>query len=677
MSVYRYARQSTTGESAGTAPDAEVDVTLTNPQLKPDLDRTMANLGYEFVGASEEREGAPLAFPETDTPPPVRARADHAAGAHAGALDDRPTPRAPIARHLRPVEGHAPRAARAAAGAVARIVASIGPFRTDGAEVRPLVVVGRREAVIGTASIVVLALAVHWVALAAPFHTDDYVVLYASVARGFVHFLTDFHFRAPPLARAHLFAVERVLGARTPAFFVLPLALHLLASALLLGACYRLTRRPLLAFALAAAWVTSPVQQSALASLSSFGTVVAGSCAVLVARRAAFAASVEALTSAASLAVVAALLLVGAAGAPGGAGVAAPVVASVLLPRGAARRRSLAVSIPVAVVGLAAYVAFRVLVSEPIGRFFSGIPLLVEILVYGAGAALLGPIVAVASDGARAGWVENAGSALGASVPVFLAAAALVVWALVRGDPHVRRRTAALLAVPLAVALVETFDAADLVHGRGGAAAIAVRSDFQYLATLGWILVLASASSAMKLPAKAKRWAGAAVCGAVFLLLVVPSALVAPEVDARARVALDKGRATVESALDDVISRAPANKVLYVHNTPVRSIVGGAANDEFPGLAAYFAITHRSNVVDGRRVLFVESDPALLATIRMTASSRVKDLFVGEKDARGASVVYTPLEPPKLAPPARAPRPGFRRAPRRRLSDPRHMTFQR
>src|SRR5262245_42536232 len=57
MSVYRYIRRA--GPEAGAAQaSSPVEVTLTNPEFKAELDRTMDRMGFDFAGSREEYSSA-------------------------------------------------------------------------------------------------------------------------------------------------------------------------------------------------------------------------------------------------------------------------------------------------------------------------------------------------------------------------------------------------------------------------------------------------------------------------------------------------------------------------------------------------------------------------------------------------------------------------------------------
>src|SRR5689334_6234724 len=86
MSVYRYVRRAVADAAAQSPPS--VEVTLTNPEFKAELDRTMDRMGFDFADSYEERLNAVApGFPGAPAP----SHFAHGADAE-GMFADRPTP---------------------------------------------------------------------------------------------------------------------------------------------------------------------------------------------------------------------------------------------------------------------------------------------------------------------------------------------------------------------------------------------------------------------------------------------------------------------------------------------------------------------------------------------------------------------------------------------------------
>jgi len=134
---------------------------------------------------------------------------------------------------------------------------------------------------------------------------------------------------------------------------------------------------------------------------------------------------------------------------------------------------------------------------------------------------------------------------------------------------------------------------------------VAAQTRYHYLAQIALTavlcLVLAEVERRVSLAARTKRlllgaWVTWAVTNAVFLL---------PPLDCH-----ESDRATVAAARDAMaaeIHAHPAGSTVCLPNRPVPLAVG------FPGSVGVFILFERENTVDGRRVYFVSSDPALLA----------------------------------------------------------------
>ncbi len=531
-----------------------------------------------------------------------------------------------------------------------------------------------------TAKVVVgalgLAAAVHAVVLTSPFVPDDYLHLYASIAHAPARFLTELDLgETLPLVRVFYLVFERVFGAHPFPFFLVALAAHVVCVALAARLLLRMTSRPLLSGTLAVLWGAGAVQQGCLDSLAAFGNVLAAIAGVLVlgeglranprrpssdvsataapwsappeidpasdaerdTPRNALAASAKTPSSGA-LVRGAALLVVASLSAPSGVAIAiaAAVALALAMPAGPSRVRALRVAVPVAVVALAGYVTLRVVGPAPIGKFFPGIPLFFAFVAYSAGDLLLGPLVAMARGGGQAGFVEEPGGAVGLSVVALLACLVFFGWVFWRGSDRVRRSVRALLAVPLCVYAVAAFDGASLISLRG-AAAVAVRPEWHYVGTLALAFALAAALTLVRLPEGTPRWVPNAAIGAVVAFAVLPSAFVATRMDGGTKRTFSSGRTAVETALHDAIALSGAAKDVYVRNAPFPLMPPDTELARFPGIGAYYAISHATTEVDGKNVRFVENDPAVLASIAL-ARPRVRDRFASDEDARRQNV---------------------------------------
>src|SRR5262249_22978180 len=83
------------------------------------------------------------------------------------------------------------------------------------------------------------------------------------------------------------------------------------------------------------------------------------------------------------------------------------------------------------------------------------------------------------------------------------------------------------------------------------------------------------------------------------------------------------------------VASQPAGATVYVENlASPYYLLGPAMPDRlFPGRAAVFVLTHRSDTVDGRRVRFVERDPEVVVWYRDLPETRLAQLLVTPEDA--------------------------------------------
>jgi hypothetical protein len=486
-----------------------------------------------------------------------------------------------------------------------------------------------------------LSAALWWPILGNYFHADDFLNLYQIATRGFLEYVTQIHGGHVLLVRNAVFwAMVRAFGPDPRPFFVVVLATHLLNVALLFVVVRRLTASALLACLAAAAWGTSPLNTGALGWYAVYGHVLAAT--LLVAALADVARVRPGVRVTAGRALGWGLLLLAASVSFGvGIGVAAvfPLAAVLLLPRGALGGRAGAAlgALPVAVA--VAYVGTNLVSTWVYGRSAQTVltllgmlrhwPSIVEMLghLMAVGCAALVP-GSLTGDAGYPRWTGVAGAA---------AVAAAVAAGVVRGDALARRRVAGLVVLAaggyavIAAGRAELFVdfpvfAPDLAH-----AATTVR--YHYFGPLAVAAACAVALAALRMPVR-PRAAAAAVAGVLAAATAVRAAR-GPAVNH-----WDADRQAVAAALDEIsaaVAAAPPGGDVYL---PVRFFMPlfiAAAQDrgEFPGSPALFVIFHPDNVVDGRRVHFVTSDPRILRAAAK-GPPRLRALFVRRAPAAAA-----------------------------------------
>lgn len=469
------------------------------------------------------------------------------------------------------------------------------------------------------------------------FHDDDYLHLYDLVNLGpGQFFLTTFGGHLQFARNAVYIALYQAFGVDAPSSMVVVLVTHLLNVALLAWVVWRLSGNGVVASVVAAWWGASAVNLDTLVWLSVYGQVMAVAAVLWVVGRIATVARGAALGRTTPARCGLALL---AAATSFGTGLAAtlcmPPVTWLLLPATAARRRLVRALAMTAGGVIALYVAadrFNVWLFGTTSaahvvpflgdhltiamRFFA------QLVMNGTAVALCGPFFP--SLQALGGW----------TTPL---ACALALALLVLARPPWRAVLACLLLslTPYAViALARFLMAVD----RPVESALSGR--YHYAAPLGIALALALGLAAAldRLPA---RWRPRAL----FLAAGYAAALAAwaccfppvPQYEVTQRD-VDRALARIEAAIQasppgaDVYLRHQPFFLSDLTSIPVGKQVIQVPPGRFPGVEALFALSQPSNVVAGRRVFFVVSDPAKLQAWRR--GRRGTTLFVSEEEMR-------------------------------------------
>ncbi len=220
------------------------------------------------------------------------------------------------------------------------------------------------------------------------------------------------------------------------------------------------------------------------------------------------------------------------------------------------------------------------------------------------------------------GWAAN--TAVWYSAEALLAAAALAV-AKTSPTP-LRRRLAAFALLALGCYGI-------VAAGRAGVFFDLAPEFFETLTRYHYVGQLALAVLLCLLIQRAgsllRAGAKDLAVAAWFALMIGAFALSPPAVDHHARTRRLTGQAL--AAMRRAARSRPVGRPVYIPNRGFRGLLFFPAL--FPGSAAVFAIFHPSNVLDGRRVYFVESNPAVLEAAKR--GRRTKDLLVPSRH-RGA-----------------------------------------
>jgi len=110
-------------------------------------------------------------------------------------------------------------------------------------------------------------------------------------------------------------------------------------------------------------------------------------------------------------------------------------------------------------------------------------------------------------------------------------------------------------------------------------------------------------------------------CGALFAVLSANTSRSLNPPDLRA------AHESTVARIQQIIDRAPRGSDVYIANRPF-PFWGFDLGDLFPGWAAIFVISYPENVVDGKRVYFVENDPGLRERATAGRDTRIGRLLV-------------------------------------------------
>lgn len=446
------------------------------------------------------------------------------------------------------------------------------------------------------------------------FQQDDFLNLYNIVNQDRLEFILRMHGGHLLMTRNALFALFfHLFGTDASLYFWTVLLTHLLNVGLVFAIIHRLTDSAPLACLGSAVWGILPVHEGALGWYSVYGHVIATTCVFFVLfglARAARGTPPRQLT----LALWVLLLLAASTSFGVGIGVtlAMPLVAFLLLPRSPERFRAVLALSALAIALPAIYVGVQELFSQLYGGVeattvlvggLHGLAkharLLLDLVGFSIPCLLLGvfhqPLIhpSAAAYAMIAAWLG-----------CFAAACAL-------SSGESRRRILAFVAVAIAAYGI-------VAAGRGtfvtpaNAVGMARAARFHYLASSAMAIV-----SALVLAELGRRFRWTAQVGWTFLLLWLGATLAGNAYRFRLTRPFDAARSEVGRVVDTInaaVRAARPGEDVYVDNRPFKSIgmLLVTVPYRFPGWAAIFAVYFPDNVVDGRRVRFLERDPVVV-----------------------------------------------------------------
>jgi hypothetical protein len=463
------------------------------------------------------------------------------------------------------------------------------------------------------------------------FFADDFVCLLAIADQGFTRFVLELFGGHILFVRNLVFYVSYALfGFHSEPFYATAFVTHLVNVWLLFRVVHAFTDDAALATLGATAWGTSPLCLGTIGWYSVFGHALVATILLVVLGALARRAPGERI----QLHTVAgwgALLLAGTTcfGVGIGTALAFPVAFTLLAPQALRDRRVLALVVAFAPAVVAFYFGYRRLSAliEPLS--------IIEVVVVHAGVkhvapilAMVGHMMAFGTSGLLLGFFFVSAGYPGPQSHLAVGGAVIAIVALaLASDGTTRRRCLALLALSVGAFTLVALGRAnyyEALHFSTQVVANQLRYYYVGIAPLAVLacLVLDRARHALRVP-------GVVILAAWLALAGWGYGRSHWRVDER-----EASRSYTERTLrsiDAAIDRAPAGAEVRIPNQRVLSAMMGPVLRpvDFPGNVGFFVLRYPANVVRGHRVFFVESDPALLAALRVPEKHhRLHDLVV-------------------------------------------------
>ena len=498
---------------------------------------------------------------------------------------------------------------------------------------------GRGAAVLAALA-VALSAVVYRPLLGGYFFADDFVCMFNILNRGFFRFVVDpFGGHILFVRNAAFWISQRLFGLDPEPYNAVVLLTHLLNVGLLFRVARRMTDDAWLACLAALMWGTSPLCLGTLGWYSVYGQVLVATITLFVLDgvlvRAGDAAPIPGRVALGWYL----LLLAGTSCFGTGIGVALAFPAVLFLLRPQTLRQpglslafvSLVVVVPALYFGFWRLYALWVplTMSEAILQH-------VALSHFVPIADMVRHLFAYAITGVLQSFYFNGkaypGTASQIATAVYLGTLLIV---LIASDGATRRRLAALACLALAVYLLIAMGRSNmyvLLHMEPADSAKQVR--YHYVGMLPLTIGLAV------MLAQVARWAG--LPGLLPASLVVAwLAVIGPEyvrngffIDQRPMIRswVRQQQKTIASRIDG----APPGADVYLENIEAPLFMMGPMlhQAEFPGLAGIFVLTYPTNVVEGRRIVFVEPIPQVVTASKDPARNhRLAGLLVSPDDA--------------------------------------------
>jgi len=469
------------------------------------------------------------------------------------------------------------------------------------------------------------------------FSHDDFLYLYQLENEGFAAFVFEAqggHFYL--LRNVGFWLCRRLFDLNPAPYFWLALAAHLLNTGLLYFALLRSTRDRAIAFASALLWGTCLTHRGSIGWISAHGHVLAATA--FLAALLMLPSSEGAATPARRFLSIAVVLFAGAT--CFGSGMAVALVfwafAWLMLDGWPARRRALLWFGALAAILPPAYSAYLRTCSLVTDTCADPAPAL--------SVEALGEIVRdnlsawlrFAMHLARVGTTTLLTGEVGEAMELLRAAPDMLIvftmtvalLAIGVGSARVRRHLTAWLLIALAGYGVVAVGRAALFSQWGMDFSMMARQQlrYQYLPQLGLVGAVAVAtSSIVRLPVRMRHIVRAILvfwCVGIGVANASQGWVVPAAREFAPQIAADVER------MHSMIRALPGHSVCLWNRPVPLGYLLEAHPETFPRLAALFVLTFPDNVVDGKRVYFVEPDPNVVALATQRRGTRIESLLV-------------------------------------------------
>ena len=231
---------------------------------------------------------------------------------------------------------------------------------------------------------------------------------------------------------------------------------------------------------------------------------------------------------------------------------------------------------------------------------------------------MLPPLMAVSVDTALRGTFLSTAHWPTGGTPIVLAAfgagLAVLLW---RGDAASRRVTCAMLALALGIYAVIAIGRAPFNRSDIVMTWLAAQLRYHYVGMIPTVVVVCLVLRELGRVGPLRALPGPALLLAALALGAIGYLRSDFRIDDR--VGVRGYLAEVQRGMADEVDGRAAGTTVYLENGNTSPILLGPVMARikplFPGRAAVFLLTHSGDELDGRRVRFVERDPAVLARI--------------------------------------------------------------